>query len=362
MHWNSATIGFLAVITVIGLVGPPLFVAQPTADAASVQSQPSDGACDYTELYNQTTESVVLVRQQGGQGSGFVYEAFDNGTSYVVTNQHVISGASRVDIKFRRGEVRTGTVVGATEAADLGVVRVNDTPDYASSLQVAESDPSPGRKVAALGSPFGLRGTITHGIISNTNRTVPTDRGFAIPDVIQTDAPINPGNSGGPLVTCNGVVVGVNTAGIPAGRAENIGFAISADLMEQVIPELIRTGKFQFPYLGVRTVDVTPAIAEANGLNATQGIMVVETVRNSPAEGVIQGANRTVTANGQQIPVGGDVLVAIEGQPIRSAEDLAGYLATETSPGDQVTLTVIRDGERRTVTVTLDARPQPPTA
>jgi S1-C subfamily serine protease len=177
--------------------------------------------------------------------------------------------------------------------------------------------------------------------------------------VLQTDAPINPGNSGGPLVNCDGRVVGVNTAGIPAAAGDNIGFAVSATLLDRVVPSLIENGSFAFPYLGVRTSDLTPAVVEANGLNTTRGVLVVETIENGPAAGVLRGTNRTVVVGDERIPVGGDVVVAIDGTDVRTAEDLTGYLATETSPGEEVTVTVLRDGQRRNVTVTLTDRPSP---
>lgn len=360
MESNRAAVSLLAIMTLLGGVGLAPSVGQPHAGAEQIQPRPTPGVCDYAELYNETIDAVVLVDQPLGQGSGFVYQVFENGTSYIVTNQHVVATADRVEVTFRDGTIRTGTVIGTAVSADLAVVRVTDTPGYVTNLSVADSEPLPGQEVAALGSPFGLRGTITHGIISSTDRGVPTDRGFALPDVIQTDAPINPGNSGGPLVTCDGTVVGVNTAGVPAGRAENIGFAVSATLINRVVPELIATGEFHFAYLGVRTTALTLAISEANDLNTTKGVMVVETIEGGPADGTLRGAGGTAMIDGQEVPTGGDVIVAIEDHPIRSASDLSGYLATETSPGDEVTLTIIRDGERQTVSIVLSERPSPP--
>ncbi len=314
-------------------------------------------SCDYAALYNGTIDAVTQVSHERGHGSGFVYRAFDNGTSYVVTNQHVLGNAQAVDVTFARGEPRRGTVVGTAPGADLGVLRVTDTPDYVGALPVRNSTPAPGTKVAAFGAPFGLRGTITQGIVSSTDRAVPTQRGFVVPNVVQTDAPINPGNSGGPLVTCQGRLVGVNTAGIPAARGENVGFAISAALVERVVPELIRTGEFDFSFLGVRTTAVTPAVADAMGLEDARGVMIVEAVPGGPAAGVLEGANRTIRADGRTLPVGGDVVLAVEGNPVRSSEDLSSYLATETSPGDRFALTVFRNGQRRTVSVELGERP-----
>ena len=334
---------------------------EPGGTAAVGTNGPAQtAACNYVSLYDQTIDSVVGIGTNVGQGSGFVYRTFQgNGTSYIVTNAHVVGDASTVLVRFASEQTRRGTVVGRDQFADLAVVRVNDTPSGVEALPVASSEPEPGRKVAALGSPFGLDETITHGIVSGVNRTLPTTPRGAIPNAIQTDAPINPGNSGGPLVTCDGTVVGVNTAGVSAAVGDNIGFAVSASLVQQVVPSLIATGDYEYAFLGVSTVPITPGIASANDLNVTEGAYVVQTVPGSPASGVLQGANELVTVDGRRIPVGGDVIVAIEGQPVTSPSDLSEYLVTEARPGEEVTVTVLRDGQRQQVTVTLATRPEP---
>lgn len=316
--------------------------------------QTGAATCNYTSLYNQTIDSVVQIQTAQGSGSGFVFNSFaDNATSYIVTNQHVVNNSAQVGVRFTRGETRVGTVIGATKPADLAVVRVNDTPGYVEALPVANATPRPGDRVAAIGSPFGLETTITSGIVSGVNRTSPV--GFPLPNSIQTDAPINPGNSGGPLIACDtGAVVGVNQA----GGGENIGFAIGASIIEQIVPALIQHGEYAYPFLGIRGVTLSQPLAEANELNVTEGVYVVETVDGSPAAEALQGATDSTIVNGQRIPVGGDVIVAIGNQSVESREDLTSYLFTETQPGETVQLTVVRDGERQTVTVTLTERPE----
>ncbi|MFC6823734.1 S1C family serine protease [Halopelagius fulvigenes] len=324
-----------------------------------VQTQ-AQAQCDYTKVYNQTIDSVVAVRTESGLGSGFAYAVSENNsTSHVVTNAHVVGESNSVVVQFARGESKLGTVVGRDKRSDLAVVRVNETPAYVESLPVAESPPDRGARVAALGSPFGFEETITHGIVSGTNRSMPTTRGFAVPNVVQTDAPINPGNSGGPLVTCGGDVVGVNTAGISASRGENIGFAISASLIERVVPSLVRTGEYKYSYLGVAVTETTPPLASANGLNSTEGVYVTSTVPGTPAADTLRETREYRRVGGFTVPVGGDVIVAVDGRQIQSPEDLSSYLVTETQPGETVTLTVVRDGERRQVNVTLAERPEP---
>ena len=353
----------LLVTAGFGVVGTASPLSPAAEDTTRTNSTLQSTDCNYVALYNQTIDSVVGVATTSGQGSGFVYQTFEsNNTSYIVTNAHVVGDASSVTVQFATEDSRTGEVVGRNQVADLAVVRVNNTPGTVEALPVAESTPEPGRKVAALGSPFGLDETITHGIVSGVNRTLPTTQRAAVPTVIQTDAPINPGNSGGPLVTCNGTVVGVNTAGIPAQRADNIGFAISSTLIQRVVPALIENGTYNHAFLGVTTTSVTPALAAANDLNATEGVYVHRALEGGPSAGVLQGSTGYEVVQGSRVPVGGDVIVSIAGQPVNSSEDLSTFLLTESRPGDTVTVTVIRDGERQQVEVTLGERPAPSSA
>ena len=346
-----------------GLLAPSITGGDATgaqSSAAQVDGTQGSAACDYAALYNQTIDSVVSVQTSGGQGSGFIYQTSDaNASSYVVTNAHVVRDASEVTINFARGESRRGTVVGRDMYADLAVVRVSDTPGYVDSLSVAESPPAQGVKVAALGNPLGFEETITHGIVSGVNRSMPTDFGFSIPNTIQTDAPINPGNSGGPLVACDGTVVGVNTAGISGAQVENIGFAVSSTLIERVVPSIIQTGEFNHAFLGVSAAPITPQLAAANNLDTTQGVYVHSVYEDVPANGTLQGTTGSAFVNGTRVPTGGDVIVSIAGQPISSGEDLSTFLVTEASPGETVPVTIIRDGERQQVNVTLAERPDP---
>lgn len=330
-----------------------------TAEDTGVSVATMQRTCDYESLYNETIGSVVtiqVVTEQGqGLGSGFVYDG-----NHVVTNQHVVAGATEVEVQFNRGEWRTAEVVGTDAYSDLAVLEVNDTPDYAAPLDLRQRDPDPGQPVAALGSPLGLEATITNGIVSGTNRSLPAGgQGgpqFAIPNTVQTTAAINPGNSGGPLVDCRGRVLGVNTA--TASGGENVGFAVPASRVERVVPALIANGSYAHSYLGISSFDVSPMVAEANDLGVNRGVLVRNVVPDSPADGVLQGGEGVEQVDGLEVPVGGDVILAIDGQRIDSGEDLSSYL-TRTSPGETVTLTILRDGERMQVEVELGERPPP---
>ena len=315
---------------------------------------PAGSAPDYTRLYDETIGSVVMLRVDSAEqgvvgGSGFVYDR----RGHVVTNEHVVGSADTVEVRFRDGEWRTADVVGTDAYSDLAVVRVPDPPDYATPLPVAETNPQPGERVVALGSPFGLAGSVTAGIVSGVNRSMPTENGFSIPDTVQTDAAINPGNSGGPLVSTDGTVVGVNRA----RGGENVGFAISAAIVERVVPSLIERGRYDHTFVGIFTLDVTPTIADAYGLDQARGLLVAQVADGSPADGVLQAANSSETVDGQSVPTGGDVIVAVDDRPIDSHQDLSRYLALQTSPGQTVAFTVVRNGTRQTVDLTLGRRP-----
>ncbi|ELZ10781.1 peptidase S1 and S6 chymotrypsin/Hap [Halovivax asiaticus JCM 14624] len=309
--------------------------------------------CNYVSLYEETIPSIVQIQLGQGLGSGFVYETSENAT-YVVTNEHVVGENESVGIRDSEGGLHNGTVVGASAFADLAVVRVNATSDALEPLDVANETPQPGQRVAALGSPYGLESTITSGIVSGVNRSMPTEAG-RLPNTIQTDAPINPGNSGGPLVDCaTGDVLGVNRA----GGGENIGFAISAALVDRIVPELIETGEYAYPYLGVRALPLSQPIVEANDLSVTEGVYVAGVLGATPASDALQGADQSVQVDGATVPVGGDVIVAVDGQSVSTRDDLLSYLLTETAPEDTIELTIVRDGQEQTVEVTLGERPQ----
>ena len=309
----------------------------------------------YTELYDATIPSVVSVytdgagpRQPQGAGSGFVYDG-----DHLVTNEHVVRGSDRVEVRFAEGEWGDGRVVGADRYTDLAVVAVDDRPAYAEPLAVAAETPDPGAPVAALGNPMGLDATISTGVVSGVNRSMPTEDGFTIPDTVQTDAPINPGNSGGPLVDRDGAVVGVNRA----RGGDNIGFAVSPALVSRVVPDLVAGGETRHATLHVSTVDVSPTVAAANDVDPG-GVLVVD-VREGPASGVLGGCTTVREVRGQRVPVGGDVLVGIDGRELHSHEGLVRALMTDYRPGDTVTLRVRRPAGETTERVRLADRETP---
>ena len=303
----------------------------------------------YAAAYDRTIDSVAFVGDESGGGSGFVHDGV------VVTNQHVVADAETIGVRFENGEWRDAGVTATDVYADLAVLST-DIPDYARPLSFVDSVPSVGTEVLALGSPFGLESSVSSGIISGRNRSLPNEQtGFSIPNTVQTDAGLDPGNSGGPVVTMEGRVTGVAVA----GAGTSVGFAVSPLLARRVLPELIETGNYDHPFLGIQLVEVTPTIAAANGIDEPRGIMVVATTDDAPAGGMLRGTTGETTVEGRPVPVGGDVLVELDGTRIDSNADLGTKLALELSPGDRVPATVIRDGERRDVTVGIGTRPEP---
>jgi S1-C subfamily serine protease len=328
----------------------------------------AQGGCDYATLYDQTVPALVTVQSAAGEGSGFVARGVrpddvseNRSVRYVVTNAHVVGDSRSVLLQFVAGEYREGTVVSRDRFSDLAVIRVPQTPAYVESLPVSTAPPQHGQRVAALGNPLGLEASITEGIVSGLNRTIPTTLGFTIPNVVQTDAAISAGNSGGPLVDCRGSVVGVNTAAIVGLRAENVGFAVSAKLVNQVVPTLARGESFDYPFLGITTTELFPPVARANNVTTTQGALVVSVVAGGPASAVLQESTGVSNVSGVRAPVGGDVIVEIDDREVADPVDLNSYLVTETRPGEDVELTILRNGTTKNVTTTLEGRPSPDT-
>lgn len=322
----------------------------PTTEATTDPSQqePEAAGSVYTDVYEETIQSVVLVQTDSGQGTGFMYD-----DTHVVTNAHVVGTASSTQVRFNEGTWSTGSVRGRDVHSDLAVIQVETVPEPATPLPFTEEPPVIGQEAVAIGNPYNLNGSLTTGVISGTDRLIPSPSGYQIPDAIQTDAAVNPGNSGGPLMSLDGTVLGV----VNSKRGDNIAFGISAALTQRVVPALIEDGEYEHAYLGVTLDNVTPTVAEANDLNEPRGLLVVQTVQNGPAAGVLQESSLQFV-DGRRVPVGGDIILTIEGTQMSSFEDLASYLSLQTQPGDTITLTVLRDGTEQTVDLTLAARPE----
>ena len=298
---------------------------------------------------------------QSALGSGFVWD--QNGD--IVTNNHVISGAEKIEVAFSDGTIVPAKLVGADPDSDLAVVKVDVADEKLHPVQMGDSSTvKVGQLAIAIGNPFGLEGTMTTGIISAVGRSLPADenstQSYTIPDVIQTDAPINPGNSGGVLINSQGKVLGVTSAIESPVRANaGIGFAIPAAIVNNVVPALIKDGKYVHTWLGISGSTLVPDLATAMKLDTSQrGALVEEVLPGSPAEKAgLRGSSQQVTIDGLNTKVGGDVITAIDDQPVVEMNDLIAFLARATRVDQKVTLAIIRDGKQETLNVTLAARP-----
>jgi 2-alkenal reductase len=292
-------------------------------------------------------------------GTGFVWD--DQG--HIVTNHHVINGADRVIVIFADRSEFEAEVLGSDPDSDLAVLQINNPDGLPPAVTLGDSDGvRVGQMATAIGNPFGQEFTITSGIISAVGRTIRSgNSAFSIPEVLQTDASINPGNSGGPLLDRRGRVIGVNTQILSrSGSNSGIGFAVPINIAKKVIPALLAEGSFNYAWLGISGTSLTPDVAELMNLpRDTHGALIIELIEDGPAaQSDLRGSDDTERIEGVDIPVGGDVIVSIDGTPIDGIDDLIAYLVGKTRPDQEVIMEVIRgDGERLTIPITLGKRP-----
>ena len=291
-----------------------------------------------------------------GSGSGFVYDD----TGHIITNNHVIDDALKITVTFLDGESYAAEIVGNDADLDLAVLKINARNSYLHHLEIgSSSELKVGQQVVAIGNPFGLSGSMTTGIVSQIGRLLPQESGYSIPNVIQTDAAINPGNSGGPLLNLNGEVVGINTAiQSETGNFTGVGFAIPSDTVNKVVPILIRDGGIRHPWLGVSGIDIDYELAEIRGLDSTKGFLIVSVIEGSPADiAGLMGTETRKMIDGRDVPMDGDIIIKIDGELVRKIADILVHLQMEKTIGDEMALTILRDGEIIDKTIFLGERP-----
>ncbi len=301
------------------------------------------------DLYKHVNPAVVHIVSPLGSGSGFVFD----GDGHIVTNYHVVADTAEFEVIFSDSERRTATVIGADIDSDLAVIAVDDLPAGISPIELGNSnDIQVGQFVITIGNPFGEQGSMSLGIVSGLGRSLASQRlGYSLPQVIQTDAPINPGNSGGPLLDLEGRLLGVNTAiRTTTGVSSGVGFAVPVNAVRRIVPALIEAGVYIYPYMGIEVPGQALSLAdyEQLGLPQTSGAYVTGVRPDSPAyqAGLI----------GQQGP-GGDLIIAVDGRPVLEFNDLLSYLVFETTVGQTIELTILRDGQEMIVPLTLGERP-----
>jgi len=329
--------------------GATTVVRQVTVETSAPVAQ---GQVPIGDIYDSASRALVEIAASGGsalgsqassQGSGFVYDE----DGHIVTNQHVVAGASRISVSFWNGTELAATLVGTDPSTDVAVIHVDASRALLEPLRLGDSSAvRVGDPVLAFGSPFGLEGTVTSGIVSALHRQMTAPNNYTITNTIQTDAAINHGNSGGPLIDGRGHVIGVNAQiESESGGSDGVGFAIPSNTVRSVVGQLIGTGKVEHAYLGIRMTE-TP-----------DGVAVTQVVPGGPAEKAgVRAATGTEVVDGEERPTGGDVVVAFDGAKVMSAVGVQNAVDAHR-PGEAVSITVLRDGSRRTIEVTLGVRP-----
>lgn len=328
------------------LLTPPIVVETAVQGSLDLEQK-------LIQLYKNTNPSVVYILASRSSGSGFVYD----GEGHIVTNHHVVANENRFEVVFANGQRERAVFVGSDLDSDLAVIKVENLPEDAPPLPLADTELVVGQFVAAIGNPFGRQGSMSMGIVSGLERSLPSQRstlsgGYSLPQVIQTDAPINPGNSGGPLLNLDGEVVGVNSAiSTETGANSGVGYAIPVRAVERMVPSLIQEGKYTYPYMGLVFLgEIDLDTMEELGLPQL-GAYVLTVGEGSPAhQAGIMPAN-------PQSGLGGDLIIALDGQPIRGFGDLNSFLVFQASVGQTVEVTLLRNGQEHTVEITLGARP-----
>ena len=346
----------------------PVVTSVPAAPVAPASAPDLVNQQDkLVSLFQNVSPGIVTIITTNALGSGFVYSS----DGYIVTNQHVVASETKVEVDFTNGDKVYGNVVGADPNSDLAVIKVDLPAAQLHPLTMGDSDQlKVGQVAVAIGDPLALNGTtMTMGIISglgrseDSNAPAPTGGGsyFIAGDFIETDALLNHGNSGGPLLDLNGNVIGVNRTiqlDPTTGAASGLGYAISVNVVKKVVPELIQKGKFDYPLLGISfypnplTLDVISAL----GLKADNGAYVAGITAGGPAAsaGVVAGTTPTSV---QGLLAGGDLIVAVDGQPVNTSDDLIRYVVVKKSPGDVIDLTVLRGDQKVDIKLTLGVRP-----
>jgi len=317
------------------------------------------------EIFEKSEPGVVRVNVQrddeagkaaNGVGSGFVFDK----KGHIITNAHVIKDSKKVVVTFLDGRSYNAEIIGFDEFTDIGVIKVNADLSKLHPLSIGDSSNlKVGESIAAIGNPFGLSGSMTSGIVSQLGRLLPSESGYSIPDVIQTDAAINPGNSGGPLLNMRGEIVGINTAIQSAtGEFTGVGFAVPSQTIAKIVPNLIENGKYHHPWLGISGRDIDPDLAKVLKLNDTVGFLVITVIKDGPAaKAGLLGSDKTIKVDGMDYQIGGDIILSVDGKQVRKIDDILIHLQRAKTVGDEIVLEILRDGRMTKTIITLEERP-----
>ena len=360
---------FAFIVIPSGNVGTPELITSNGHDTTILGDETSytaKGNLNLVQLFEKSEAGVVKIgvqrgpdgpRDTPGMGSGFVYDNL----GHIITNAHVVEGASKATVTFLDGTQYDAEIIGKDKFTDIAVIKVSEKPRLLHPLQMGDSSQlHVGEPVAAIGNPFGLSGSMTSGIVSQIGRLLPTqDSGFSIPDVIQTDAAINPGNSGGPLLNMKGEVIGINTAiQSISGEFSGIGFAVPSNTALKIVPGLIEDGEYKHPWIGISGRDIDPELARVLDLKDAKGFIVITVVDGSPADKAgLKGMTETQMIDGKEYPANGDIILSVDDKEVRKISDILVHLQREKSVGDTMSLGILRDGEFMHISLELVERP-----
>lgn len=368
---NAIISGLLGVVIVLVaysiILNPPQ--KMPTIDdmgktAKTVVGDQTSQDLTLTEIFEKAESGVVRINVKrpndprgNGLGSGFVYDK----EGHIITNDHVIENAEKIVVTFLDGKSFKASLVGKDPYTDLAVIKVNASEDALHPITLGNSSKlKVGEQIAAIGNPFGLSGSMTSGIVSQIGRLLPSqDRGFQIPDIVQTDAAINPGNSGGPLLNMRGEIVGINTAiQSETGDFAGVGFSIPSRTVQKIIPTLIESKVYHHPWVGISGRDIDPDLAEILKIEDARGFLIINVLKDSPAEKAgLRGTTNSTMVDGAIYQIGGDIVLAVDGITVRKIDDILIHLQRDKTVGDEMALQILRDGRVTSLVLTLEERP-----
>jgi putative serine protease PepD len=350
---------FVVLIFFISLFGQgQAFVAALTEEERNniaVYEKVADGVVNITSTVLQM-DFFLRVFPTQGSGSGSIIDS----KGHILTNHHVVGDAQKLEVTLADGSKWPAKLVGSDPDNDLAVIRIEPPKEKLKVIQMGDSkNLRVGQKVLAIGNPFGLERTLTTGIVSSLGRSIRSEEGTLMEDIIQTDAAINPGNSGGPLLNSDGEIVGINSAIIsPSGGSVGIGFAIPVNMVKKVIPDLIAKGYISHPWIGATIQPLLPEIAKYLKLKVEKGAMIAVVERGGPADKAgLKGGTREVQVGNLEFVVGGDVIVKADQNEIKTSNELIRYVR-EKKPGEAVILKILRKGNFEDVKLTLGERPR----
>ena len=327
---------------------PPLY--SESLSLIEIFEKSESGVVRVNVQRNETTEVI------GGIGSGFVFDK----KGHIITNAHVVKDAVKIVVTFLDGRSYNAEIIGTDEFTDLAIIKVNADLVLLHPLSIGDSSNlKVGEQIAAIGNPFGLSGSMTSGIVSQLGRLLPSGAVYLIPDVIQTDAAINPGNSGGPLLNMRGEIVGINTA-IQSGTGEftGVGFSIPSQTVAKIVPTLIEKGEYKHPWIGISGRDIDPDMANVLNLKDAIGFLVITVTEDSPASNAgLIGSDKTIEVEGVNYPIGGDIILSVDGIEVRKIDDILIHLQRAKTVGSEMILEILRDGRTTNVTIVLQERP-----